>query len=735
VIVPTSELASTPERAHAPRLALVLWSGDVGGAEVLNVKLADRLRELGALVTIVFVGTPWPLAERLSRSGLPFVSLELGRGRNVLHHPRRYAAGVAEAGPDGALLIERGFMASALRLGGYRGPVVAVEHGSMLAEQLQPHTPRLLLRQLGRVTGAWAGDAEIAVSDFMLARMRGHAHASYTARIYNGVDPDVYAPGEERPGRSAPVIGFAGRLIPGKGAELLIDAVAKIGERTPVSLHIAGDGPELSDLKSRAVALGVQSRVRFLGRVDDIPAFWRGCDIAAVPSDTWVESFSMVTLEAMSCGKAIVATRDGAIPELVVDGLTGTLVPPGDVNALAGALVAYVERPELAGAHGHAARGRAIEHFHIDGCARAYLDLFGELGAVRNSNGKRPGNDRSDVAQEAHGVQSGATRMKVSVVIPTFNSADYIQACLQSVSRCLPDAQVIVVDNDSTDNTCELVRQTGPRIELLCGHGNVGFGSACNLGAARAANPYVLYLNPDAELVEVDAEELARLAREHPFGMAGAMVLRGGRARSSLRRQSSHWVAELVAGRLLTTLSSLAPPPRYVERSGRWGMYTVSGAVCLVARDEFRSIGGFDERFFMYYEDTDLTQRYRQRGYPIRSTRAILASHVGGASTPTPHGLALGFLGWLEYVEKWHGRRSALRAAAIARVGYRSMLLTLVFAARFTGSERLKAKVEQISQMLNEIASGGCDASGGNVADRRPRYPAAAAIVSGRFSR
>src|SRR5207244_3487711 len=79
-----------------PRLALVLWDGDVGGAEILNATLAVHLRRLGAEVTVLFVGRPGPLGERLATTGVPYRSLGLGRGRNVLRHPRRYAQAVAE---------------------------------------------------------------------------------------------------------------------------------------------------------------------------------------------------------------------------------------------------------------------------------------------------------------------------------------------------------------------------------------------------------------------------------------------------------------------------------------------------------------------------------------------------------------------------------------------------------------------------------------------------------------
>jgi glycosyltransferase involved in cell wall biosynthesis len=384
--------ALSSEPMNRQRLALVLWNGDVGGAEVLNVKLAQRLRILGADVTVVFVGTPWPLAERLTSADLPYRELDLGRGRNVLRHPRRYAAAIADAGGDGALLMERGFMASALRLGGYRGPIVAVEHGALLAEMQTRLTARRLLRELGRCTGAWADDSEVAVSDFMLGKMLSRPHAGMVRRIYNGVDQDVFRPlPQSRPANSPElVVGFAGRLVPGKGADRLIQAMARVHTRVPARLLIAGDGPERPRLISQAAELGVQSIVEFLGVVGDMPAFWQRCDVAAVPSDTWVESFSMVTLEAMSCGKAIVATHDGAIPELIGDGECGTLVAPGDVDALADAVIRYAEQPQLRAGHGSAARASAVERFDIEDCARSYLDLFAELSTRRDGKRKAP---------------------------------------------------------------------------------------------------------------------------------------------------------------------------------------------------------------------------------------------------------------------------------------------------------------------------------------------------------
>jgi glycosyltransferase involved in cell wall biosynthesis len=377
-----SYVGRTPKPSHSPRLALVLWSGRVGGAETLNVSLAKHLRQLGADVTIVFIENPWPLGKRLSSAGVPYTGLGFSRGRAVLRHPRRYAAMVASVGPDGALLLECGFIGAALRAGGYHGSIVAVEHGALLGLQ-RVSKPRRLLWKIGRFSGALADDAEVAVSDFMLDRMRRHSHTRRLRRIYNGIDLDMYLPAACPPtDRSTSlVVGFAGRLIPGKGADHLIQAIA----HADVKLLIAGDGPERTRLTSLAEDLGATSKIAFLESVDDIPQFWRQCDVAVLPSDAFIESFSMATLEAMACGKPIVATRNGAIPELMTDGVTGTLVAPGDIAALAKALAVYAESPNLRSAHGAAARARAIAQFNIEDSARAYLDLFDELATKRQN--------------------------------------------------------------------------------------------------------------------------------------------------------------------------------------------------------------------------------------------------------------------------------------------------------------------------------------------------------------
>ena len=180
------------------------------------------------------------------------------------------------------------------------------------------------------------------------------------------------------------MIGFAGRLIPGKGVDILLRACAEL--RTPASwrLDVAGDGPLRGSFETLADVLGIAHRVRFLGWVDNMPSFWTGCRIAVVPSYEWVESFGLVAIEAMASGLPVVASRRGGLAEVVADGVTGRLFEAGDSHQLAVALEAYLENQRLREQHGDAGRERCAARFDIDGCSAAFVSLLRRLRVARH---------------------------------------------------------------------------------------------------------------------------------------------------------------------------------------------------------------------------------------------------------------------------------------------------------------------------------------------------------------
>jgi glycosyltransferase involved in cell wall biosynthesis len=325
---------------------------------------------------VVFVGEPKPLAAQLTQAGIAHDGLGLRRGRHVVVHARRLARAVDDLGRDGALLIQPGFLAAALRAGGYRRPIVAVNHGEPLHTSGRSARDRAK-RSVDAFVGQRAADVEVAVSDAVLDALRHGRHARRLLRIYNGVDLDVFSPpaADAEQCRRPTTVGWAGRLVHGKGLDDLVAAVSRLAPRVPVELRLAGDGPLRASLERRAPA----GHVRFEGRIDDMATFWRGCDFAVMPSKEVVESFGMAAVEAMACGRPVVASRQGALPEIVRDGENGQLVTAGDVDALTAALERYARDSTVRREHGRSARRVCEERFDIRECAHRYRMVFESL--------------------------------------------------------------------------------------------------------------------------------------------------------------------------------------------------------------------------------------------------------------------------------------------------------------------------------------------------------------------
>lgn len=356
------------------RIAVVLWSGVLGGAETFTTDLCGALRVLGADVGVVFVTHAEPLAARLDAAGIPHTTLGLARGHQVIRHPRALARFVRALGPDHALVPRAGYLTAALRAGGYRGRIVAVAHDAVF--DLGPVSVRdRLVWRIDRASGFWASDIDVAVSDFALSHMRGQLHAKRLVRVYNGVDLDAYT--GLPPSEGGPVtIACAGRLVHGKGIDVLLRAFATGAGPEGARLRIAGNGPMLPMLQQLTRELALNGTVEFTGPLVGMSSFWQACDVAVQPSAAFVESFGMSAVEAMASARPVVVTANGALPEVVEDGVTGLVVPPGDVDSLAEALVSLTRDAARRRAAGAAARAWCERRFDIRECAASYLSLF-----------------------------------------------------------------------------------------------------------------------------------------------------------------------------------------------------------------------------------------------------------------------------------------------------------------------------------------------------------------------
>jgi rhamnosyl/mannosyltransferase len=198
-----------------------------------------------------------------------------------------------------------------------------------------------------------------------------------------GFDPDFMAPSAAARStrdelilrRVRPLIFALGRHVYYKGFDVLIRALRD----TDADLIIGGHGPLTAELQKLASNLGLEHRVRFAGFIPDhlLVAYFEACDVFCMPSVERSEQFGLVQLEAMYCGKPVVATRLGTGVEFVtVDGQTGLLVPPKDPAALAGALRTLLADETLRGRMGAAGRKRVDEVFSIEQMVRKTVRVY-----------------------------------------------------------------------------------------------------------------------------------------------------------------------------------------------------------------------------------------------------------------------------------------------------------------------------------------------------------------------
>jgi glycosyltransferase involved in cell wall biosynthesis len=192
------------------------------------------------------------------------------------------------------------------------------------------------------------------------------------------------------------VVAFTGQVAEIKGIWEFIDAAGVLASRAvPATFVVLGDDLKgngaLREHAQRMVAeRGLTDRVRFLGFRADAPRLIPCFDIVAVPSH--LEPLGNATLEAMSAARPVVGSRVGGIPEMVVDGVTGTLVPPRDATRLADAVDTLVRDPERRRSFGLAGRRRAIEHFGVEAYAGRVQAVYDRVLATASA--KRPGRAR-----------------------------------------------------------------------------------------------------------------------------------------------------------------------------------------------------------------------------------------------------------------------------------------------------------------------------------------------------
>jgi len=261
----------------------------------------------------------------------------------------------------------------------------------------------------------------------------------------------------------------------------------------------------------------------------------------------------------------------------------------------------------------------------------------------------------------------------VSVIIVSYKVRYYIEQCLNSVLRSVADAQLLVVDNNSDDGSVEYLRERFPQAEIIANDFNAGFGKANNMALAKATGRYVLFLNPDTVVAEHTIPGCIEYMDAHPETGAVGVRMQHGNGRFAMESRRS-LPTPSVSFWHMTGLGKLFPKSKvfgkyhctYLNKDQECPIDVVSGAYMFVRKEALDKVGGFDEAFFMYGEDIDLSYRILQAGYQNRYLPLPIVHYKGESTNKTSYRYAKVFYdAMLIFFDKHFKRYSRLFALLV----------------------------------------------------------------------
>ena len=366
------------------RVLEVMATGTNGGAQEHVYSLVTRLNPECYDVRVISL-SHGSSVRRLQRAGIDAIVIDepddgaaaravveavAGFEPEVIHN-HMYRAEVV--GTRAALMLGE--------MGRKRPAVISTVHSS----RIRCAEDRQTLRQLTPLM-----DRLIVVSKAIEQKVRDEGRAGVpVSLIYNGVDLQRY--NHQQPcctlnddygiPEGAPIVGVVARLEAEKGHRTLIDAWPDVLAAVPdARLLIVGEGSERDSLEAEAASLGIEARVVFTGRREDVPAVTAALDVAVLPS--YREAQGVSVLEAMALSRPVVASNVGGIPEMIEDGVTGLLVPPNDCTALAAAIVRLLTDHPLADMIARRGHDLVHERFCIELMVSS-IELLYDEAAVR----------------------------------------------------------------------------------------------------------------------------------------------------------------------------------------------------------------------------------------------------------------------------------------------------------------------------------------------------------------
>ena len=290
----------------------------------------------------------------------------------------------------------------------------------------------------------------------------------------------------------------------------------------------------------------------------------------------------------------------------------------------------------------------------------------------------------------------------VSVIIVSYKVRHYIEQCVDSVLRSVPDAQIIIVDNKSSDGSVEFLTARFPQATVIANSENLGFGKANNMALAQATGRYVLFLNPDTVVAGRTIPGCMDFMDSHPeIGAVGVRMQYGNgcfapESRRSVPTPSVSFFHMSGLGRLFPRSHVFARYHlTYFDKNQPCRIEVVSGAYMFVRKEALDKTGGFDETFFMYGEDIDLSYRILKAGYENHYLPLPIVHYKGESTVKTSYRYAKVFYDAMQIFYDKHFRNYSGLFSLLVRVvlGVRK-LATFIGQNLLAGKRRLADSAE-----------------------------------------
>ena len=255
--------------------------------------------------------------------------------------------------------------------------------------------------------------------------------------------------------------------------------------------------------------------------------------------------------------------------------------------------------------------------------------------------------------------------MKLSIIILNYNVRHFLELCLKSVVAAVEtiDAEIIVVDNHSTDSSCNMVKTLFPQVNLVENTENLGFSKGNNIGVLKAQGDFLCILNPDTVVAEDTFTKLLQFAEtKHHLGIVGCKLINGsGTFLPESKRNIPYPNVSLK--------KILGKPKLYyanqVEENSIGEVSILVGAFMFLKRQVYNEVGGFDEDYFMYGEDIDLSYKIQKAGYKNYYYGKTTVIHFKGESTLKDKHYARRFYGAMQIFYKKHLKSNVLYDAVV----------------------------------------------------------------------